>query len=277
MQDSFITAINTQRTTTDWMNLIIQNMTNMYTPGYREIMGNFKTCLDGIELDETLVKVDQGKSFPGTSPANVFLEGVGYFGTKTNEGKMLYTRLGEFNFDGEGVYKSKEGYSVQGYILDDNGEVMASPIPQNSDPNTASTAGGGPSLTATSDIKLWIDPSNGKYLGKYDEYEIKEDGIIYGKANQGKIKVPLYKIALFNFHNPQALNHIAEAYFSESRESGKPVAGRGDIRSGLIEMANTDFRGNIAYLQQAKLQLEMTNKLISTNKQLLEEAMKLLQ
>ena len=136
---------------------------------------------------------------------------------------------------------------------------------------------GGPSLPATTDIKLWIDPSNGKYLGKYDEYEIKEDGVLYGKSDKGKVKVPLYKISVANFHNAAALTPVKEGYYAENKDSGKPVMGKGDIRSGLIEMSNTDFRGNIAYLQQAKFQLEMTNKLVNTNKQLLEEALKLLQ
>jgi flagellar hook protein FlgE len=240
-------------------------------------MGDFKTCLNGVELDELPAKVDQGKAFPGTSSSNVFIEGNGFFVTKRPDGKVLYTRLGEFTFDGEGVYKSPDGYSVQGYILNDKGEVMTSPVPQITNPHTETDINGGPAMAGTTDIKLWIDPSNGKYLGKYDEYEIKEDGILYGKSDKGKIKTPLYKIALYNFHNPNALTRIKENYYAENKESGKPVLGKAEIRSGLIEMSNADFRTNIAFLQQAKFQLEMTNKLINTNKQLLEEALKLLQ
>lgn len=276
MNDSFITSINTERTTMDWMNLIIQNMSNIYSPGYRESMGNFRTCLDGIEFDELPVKTKQGKSTPGTDSSNLYLEGNGFFVNKRPDGNIVYTRLGDFTFDGEGVYRNKEGYSVQGYILNDNGEVMSTPVAQKNDPHTATSAEGGPAALATTDIKLWIDPSNGKYLGKYDEYEIKENGILYGKADKGKTKVPLYKVAIMNFHNASALTQVKEGYFAENRDSGKPVIGKGDVRSGLIEMSNTDFRTNIAYLAQAKFQLEMTNKLINTNKQLLDEALKLL-
>lgn len=277
MQDSFITSINTQKSTLEWMNVIIENLSNIYTPGYREVQGNFKTVLDGVGLDEMEVKTDQGKAVPGTASENIYLEGKGFFLTKRPDGRVLYTRLGEFTFDGDGVYKSKEGYTVQGYILNDNGEMLASSAPQKQDPNTGVDSLGGPAITATTDIKLWIDPSNGKYLGKYDEYEIKEDGIIYGKSDKGKVKVPLYKIPIMNFHNAGALTQVKEGYFMENKESGKPVAGTGEIRSGLIEQANTDFRGQLSYMQQAKLQLDMTNKLISTNKQLLEEALRLLQ
>ncbi|MCK7485711.1 MAG: hypothetical protein MZU97_09265 [Bacillus subtilis] len=199
MKDSFITSINTQRTTMDWIQLIVQNVSNIYNPGYKEIMGNFKTCLDGVEMDDMRVKIDQGKAFPGTSPTNLYLEGNGFFATKRPDGKILYTRLGDFNFDNEGVYKTKEGFTIQGYILNDNGEIMSNPIAQRPDPNTKTGLDGGPAMMATTDIKLWIDPSNGKYLGKYDEYEFKEDGVLYGKADDGKIKVPLYKVAVLNF------------------------------------------------------------------------------
>ena len=123
---------------------------------------------------------------------------------------------------------------------------------------------------------MWIDPNNGKYLGKYDEFEFKGDGILYGKANGGKVVVPLFKVAIMNFHNPQGLYEVSQGQFIETEDSGRPVIGRGEVRGGLIEMSNTDFTANISYYQQAKMQMEMTNKLISTNKQILQSALELL-
>ena len=37
MNDSFVTALNTQKSTTNWMDVIAHNMTNVYTPGFREL------------------------------------------------------------------------------------------------------------------------------------------------------------------------------------------------------------------------------------------------
>ena len=34
---------------------------------------------------------------------------------------------------------------------------------------------GGALDVPTTNIKMWIDPNNGKFLGKYDDYEIKEE------------------------------------------------------------------------------------------------------
>jgi len=275
MNDSFITALNTQKATVTWMDVLSENMSNIYTPGFRENVVNFNTFMGASEMDNPTKKLFQGKSTPGTSVSNLFLEGAGYFIVKNPEGKSVYTRLGEFTFDKEGVYKNKDGYNVQGYILNDKGEVMQGTSAINSDIYQQTTANGGAMNIPTTNIKLWIDPNNGKYLGKYDDYEVKGDGVLYGKANKGQVMVPLYKVALANFHNPSGLYEIKQGQYIETEDSGTPVAGRGEVRSGLLEMSNVDFKGNIGYYQQAKVQLELTNKLISTNKQLLEEALKL--
>ena len=83
---------------------------------------------------------------------------------------------------------------------------------------------------------------------------------------------PLYKIAVINFHNPQELFEVKEGQFIETKASGKPVVGRGEVRGGLIELSNVDFDANTTYYQQAKMQLEMANQLIKSHKQLLSNS-----
>ena len=61
----------------------------------------------------------------------------------------------------------------------------------------------------------------------------------------------------------------------ETEESGNPVLGCGEIRSGLLELSNADFKGNIADYQMAKVQMELVNALIKTNKDLLQSAMEM--
>ena len=251
------------------------SFTTQYTPGFRESKITFSTFLGGAIVDNPLKNQGQGKSTPGTSNENVFFEGSGFFITRNSEGKTAYTRLGEFTFDSEGVYRAKNGDTVQGYILNDNGEIMAGTKSISADLYEETALKGGALSIPTTNIKMWIDPNNGKFMGKYDEYEIKEDGTIYGKADGGKRSVPLYKIATANFHNPGGLYEVKEGYFVETEESGKPVIGRGSIRSGLLEQANTDFKGNMTNYQQAKVQMELVNALIKSNKELLEEAMRL--
>ncbi len=276
MNDSFVTALNTQRSTTNWIDALTENLANMYTPGYRESMHTFKTFMGGAVVDGSLRNVSQGKSTPGTSDENLFLEGTGFFVIRNDKGRVSYTRLGEFKFDSEGVYRSPDGQAVQGYILNDKGEIMQGTKPVDADIYSDTALDGGSVSIPTTNIKLWIDPANGKYLGKYDEFEFKGDGILYGKADGGKIKTPLYKVAVMNFHNPQGLFEVTQGQFIQTEESGTPVIGRGEIRSGLIEMSNVDFKANLTYYQQAKMQMELANKLITTNKQLLQQAIELM-
>lgn len=276
MNDSFVNAINTQYAAQNWMNTVTENMVNLYTPGYRENQVTFKTFLDSTVVDGTLQNQEQGKAIPGTSPENVFLEGKGFFAIRKDDGRLAYTRLGEFKFDGQGVYKAADGSKVQGYILNDRGEVMSGTQTLNEDEFNATLANGGAMSVPTTEIKLWIDPDNGKFLGKYDDYEIKGDGILYGKSNGGKDTTPLYKIATMNFHNPQELFQIKDGQYIETENSGRPVIGKGEIRSGLLELSNIDFKANITYYQQAKMQMELSNKLVSSYKQLLQSAIGLL-
>ncbi len=275
MNDAFITAINTQYATVNWMDVIADNMTNVYTPGFKQKQVSFKTFLNGVVTDDYDKNMGQGKSTPGTSKDNVFLEGKGFFLTKTAEGKSVYTRLGEFKFDGEGVYRAPNGNTVQGYILNDKGEIMQGTKPISADLYQETALKGGALDIPTTNIKMWIDPNNGKYLGKYDEYEIKNDGTIVGKAENGKKVVPLYRITTRNFHNSAGLYEYKDGLFLETEESGKPVLGCGEIRSGLIELSNADFKANISFYQMAKVQMEVVNKLISSNKDLLQQAMQM--
>ena len=275
MNDLYTTAVNTQKATTQWMDYLAENMTNVYTPGYRENKVTFKTFLGGVVVDNNVRNQGQGKSMPGTSNENLFFEGSGFFMLRSPEGAVSYTRLGEFTFDSEGVYKAKNGDTVQGYILNDKGEIMHGTKSISADLYQETALKGGAMSIPTTNIKLWIDPNNGKFLGKYDEYEIKNDGTIYGKADGGNRSVPLYKIATANFHNPSGLYEIKDGVFIETEESGKPVVGRGEIRSGLLEQSNTSMKDNMANYQMAKIQMELVKALIETNKKLLQSAMEM--
>lgn len=276
MYDSFITAINSEKSSMAWFEMITQNVANIYTPGFREIRGSFHSFMDGTELNELGHKQEQTKAVPGVAPENLFLEGKGFFSVRKQDGSVLYTRLGDFKFDGGGKYVTKDGYSVQGYVLDKAGNIMNAGA-AGSDPNNPSMADGGPGKNATTDVVMWIDPSNGKYFGKYDEWKIEGNGIVYGKNKEGKVKDPLFKLAIVNFHNSESLTQPEDNYFSKNENSGEPVAANAETRSGLLEKSNVDFRQNIHLLQQAKLQLQVTNKILSTNKTLLDEALKLIQ
>ncbi|HEY9744804.1 MAG TPA: flagellar hook-basal body complex protein [Oculatellaceae cyanobacterium] len=278
MNDPFITALNTQKAALGWFSALAENMGNLYTPGYREVKTSFVDFVSGVQLQELPRSDDQGKSTPGKAPSNLFIEGKGYFTVRKPDGTLLYTRLGDFNFNADGTLVNSRGYALQGYLLGEDGNMVntgdsnASPAANN--PNHSV---GGPGHIPTTEINLWIDPSNGKFFGKYDEYKVRSDGTVVGIADKGKVTTPLYRLAIVNFINPGALAQPEDQMFTPTEISGEPVEGSGEIRSGLLESSNVGMRENVSYLQQAKLQLDVTAKLISTNKNLLEEALRLIQ
>ena len=273
MRDSYINAMNIQKNVIYWMNAVSENLVNAYTPGYKENQVSFKTYLDSAVIDKVEKNPLQGKAIPGTSDSNVFLLGKGYFVIRNEEGKLAYTRYGDFKFDGEGVYKASDGSKVQGYILNDNGEIMAGTKSLDSEAFRKTIEEGGANAIPTTEIKLWIDPDNGKYLGKYEEYEIKDDGILYGKADGGKVRVPIYKLALMNFNNPSELFEFKKGQYLETAYSGKPLIATGEVKSGHVELSNVDMRANVNDWKLAQKQYDCSGKIMSTYKDLLTSVM----
>ncbi|MEB3206327.1 MAG: flagellar hook-basal body complex protein [Vampirovibrionales bacterium] len=274
MYDPFVTSINTQKTVYDWFSGITQNLGNMYTPGYRQQQNTFHDFLNGVQSADVPKKADQGKSIPGRGPTSLFIEGSGFFLVRKNDGALRYTRLGDFTFNKDGTLVTHKGDKVQGYLLDDQGQVV-------NGTNASSPQGNGlnqtPNNIPTTEITLWVDPSNGKFLGKYDEYKIRSDGTVVGIADKGNTIDPLYKIGLANFINPAGLTEIEDYHYVATDNSGPAAQGTGEIRSGLLESSNVDTDEQVSQLRQAKMQLDVTNKVISTNKSLLEEALRLIQ
>ncbi|MBK8191239.1 MAG: flagellar hook basal-body protein [Vampirovibrionales bacterium] len=283
MNDPFITALNTQKAAQGWFMQLAENLGNVYTPGYREKRMTFSDFINGVQSANISRKDEQGKSLPGKSPTNLFIEGKGFFVVRKADNSLRFTRLGDFTLNKDGTLVNAQGAKVQGYLLGENGEVVntgdvnAPGGAGSTGPNNPPQGQGGTSQIPTTEISLWADPSNGKFFGKYDEYKIRSDGTVVGLGDGGKTVTPLYKIALVNFINPGGLKEVEDYQFVPSDVSGEPMAGSGEIRSGLIEKSNVDMRENVNYLQQAKLQLDVTAKLISTNKNLLEESLRLLQ
>ena len=68
---------------------------------------------------------------------------------------------------------------------------------------------------------------------------------------------------------------VKDGLFVETPESGKPVVGRGEIRSGLLEQSNVDLKANMSDYQQAKVQMELVKSLIKTNRELLQSTLEL--
>jgi flagellar hook protein FlgE len=278
MQDPFITAINTQKAALGWFQSISVNMSNIYTPGFRERRSTFMDFVNGVQWVETSKKSFQGSAIPGREPTNLMIEGKGFFMVRKPDNSLLFTRMGDFTLNGDGVMVNTAGHKVQGYLLGEDGQILdTGDSEKTGGANNPTHSAGGPGHIPTTEISLWVDPSNGKFFGKYDEYKVKSDGTVVGVADKGKTTVPLYKLAIAGFINPEGLAEPQDNMFVPTELSGLPVEGEGEVRSGFLEKSNVLTREQVDYLRQAKFMMDVSAKLVSTNKTLLEEALRLIQ
>ncbi len=92
----------------------------------------------GVETNEIFTEFEQGSLKQTHSPADMALEGKGFFCVETPYGEQ-YTRNGNFTVGVEGFLMTKEGYPVLGengriflqdkeYKVNQNGEVYTRPI-----------------------------------------------------------------------------------------------------------------------------------------------------
>ena len=116
-------------------------------------------------------------------------------------------------------------------------------------------ATGQPDRSKLVNINLTFDPNTKLYMGKYNDYEIADNGIVYGIMRYtdpitGRTvtkKEPIYRVALANFTDPTRLHSVTDTAFEATKDSGKPiygVAGEGSfgtIKAKALEMSNVSF------------------------------------
>lgn len=114
------------------------NLANLSTPGFKEgrvvntsfpevLVGQLQagkwqplgTYTRGAAVDELNLKWNQGPLYETGRPADLALEGEGFFTVLLDDGQAAYTRNGSFLLDEEGYLVTAQGYRVQG----ENGPV----------------------------------------------------------------------------------------------------------------------------------------------------------
>lgn len=87
---------------------------------------------------------------------------------------------------------------------------------------------------------------NGFPTGRLTGVDVSDEGLIRATYSNGQA-VPIGKIALGNFANPQALNKIGNTAWRETTDSGPVIAGEagtgsfGQVQAGALETSNVDL------------------------------------
>lgn len=199
-------------------------------------------------IDDTL---HQGPVQNTGSSTDLAIEGEGFFVLRRSENdETVYSRAGNFRFNAEGTLVNPEGYAVQGWRLDENGERVGS----------------------LEDIRL--DAAVGQEAGDPTGVEVQRDGTVEGRFSDGNT-VPLYQVAEARFSNPQGLEKAGGNLYRETGDSGAPVTGSpgsnglGEIVGHALEHSNVDMAREITGSIPLQRGYEANLKVIQTEDEML--------
>jgi flagellar hook protein FlgE len=206
----------------------------------------------GVQVGGVTTNFNQGSQQTTGRATHLMIQGDGFFMVNRNN-EDLFTRLGAFNFDGEGNLVTLDGDFVQGFPVAADGTVNtgASPEPIS--------------------IPGLVDETSG-----LKSYNIGADGAITGIFEDGS-RQKLAQIAIGNFANPEGLEKVGDTMFRETTNSGGlqtdvPGAGRmGSLVGGALEMSNVDLAQEFTNLIIAQRGFQATSRVITTSDQVLEE------
>ena len=110
---------------------------------------------------------------------------------------------------------------------------------------------------------------DGHAAGQFDTLSIGEDGLVTASFSNGDL-IPLGRVALASFVNPQGLHQQGDASWSMTGSSGAPIMGTGSaggfgaVVSGSLEQANVDLTEELVSLITAQRNFQANAKAIET-------------
>ena len=130
--------------------------------------------------------------------------------------------------------------------------------------------------TANNGYTFMTDIQDDGYTsGVLSNYTIDQDGVVYGYYSNGE-NIPLYQIAMYDFHNLQGLYREGGNLYSATHESGDPVEGVagtgtfGSIQSYYTENSNVDMSREFVQMISCQRGFQANSKSITTTDTMLE-------
>jgi len=141
MLQSFYTAITGLNGNQQWLNVISDNIANVNTIGFKSERVTFEDLVahslttfanntpknteigGGSFIALTTKDFSQGSFMNTNSPTDLALDGEGFFMVKDNQGTVYYTRAGQFRLNADGDLVNVDGMKLQGWTLDNNGNI----------------------------------------------------------------------------------------------------------------------------------------------------------
>jgi len=171
-------------------------------------------------------------------------------------------------FDSKGTVTSG---GTATFSIDRGNTAAVSPMQLTADLSTVSGIS-----SAASGSTLSLASQDGSDPGTLTGFVIDETGVINGVFDNGIIRT-LGQITLSRFSNPQGLLESGSGTYREGVSSGSPFIttpgnfGAGSIRTGSIELSNTDIGRNLVELIVASTNYRGNARVISSIQQLVDE------
>src|SRR6185369_7544680 len=127
---------------------------------------------------------------------------------------------------------------------------------------------------------LSLTSQDGTSPGTLASYTIDDRGRIIGAFDNGIVRT-LGQVVLARFSNPAGLVQVGSDNYKEGNSSGSPqetspgTAGAGTLRSGAIELSNTDIGKSLVDLIVASTNYRGNARVISSVDQLVSELLQL--
>ncbi|GIX47057.1 MAG: hypothetical protein KatS3mg131_1268 [Candidatus Tectimicrobiota bacterium] len=138
LQSALFTGVSGLNTYANVISIIGNNIANVNTPGFKQSRGSFSDILSqsfgssgglqigrGVRMNRVDFLFTQG-SFQTTSVASdLAIDGDGFFIVRDPDtNALLYTRTGDFRLDREGNLVNAQGFILQGFDVDTNGNAL---------------------------------------------------------------------------------------------------------------------------------------------------------
>ena len=130
--------------------------------------------------------------------------------------------------------------------------------------------------TTSAGSAITLQSQDGSSPGSLSRFVIDETGVINGIFDNGIIRT-LGQVVLARFSNPQGLLDNGNTTFLEGVSSGTPFLvtagnfGAGTIRSGSIELSNTDIGRNLVDLIVSSTNYRGNARVIDSVQRLVDE------
>ena len=140
MSSALLTAVSGLNTFSEQISIVSNNIANSATTAYKSQSVSFADLLSqslsasaatatgsGVKISSIATSWTQG-GFSGTEcSTDLAINGSGFFIVRDEDGTgtTYYTRNGEFDFNNDGILVNSNGLAIQGYALDDDGNLGA--------------------------------------------------------------------------------------------------------------------------------------------------------